>query len=211
MKQHSKRPLNKPVLIGLFLTACALAHSCATESALFGNLAATSSFSAPSGALANRAMQVGFINNTPFRAIFTFGAYNPLDEETIPSSFGQLRLEGNSSSPQAAQPCRKTFAVGGEELVRLIELNRENPGINITDERALVRGVNFSSAPLGDPLEAEPTEGTAQQLVVTAGNDFTCERTDIRQTIGTGLLLFTFEQDAAAPGGFRIDFTFIAP
>ena len=88
--------------------------------------------------------------------------------------------------------------------------NRQSPLINITDERALVTGVNFSSAPAGDPLAAEPTEGTAEPKDVLNGVDFTCIRTDIRQTTGTGLLIFTFEQDASAPGGFRIDFSFFA-
>jgi len=60
-------------------------------------------------------------------------------------------------------------------------------------------GSNFSGAPLGDPLEAAATEGTSQGLTLQAGVDFNCE----------GLVLLTFEQDATAPGGFRIDFTFV--
>ncbi|MFQ5411738.1 MAG: hypothetical protein ACE5EC_05555 [Phycisphaerae bacterium] len=43
------------------------------------------------------------------------------------------------------------------------------------------------------------------------GIDFTCERIDIRDSTGSGLLIFTFEQDPAAPGGFRIDYQFIQP
>ena len=189
------------------LTALA---SC-TTTALFNNLAPTSNFITPAGQPAPRTIQVGFINNTPFRAIFTFGAYVPLDNQTLPTNFGQLRLEGNTASGQIAQPCNKAFSVGGAELIRLIEENRNAPVINnnLTDEEALVTGVNFSGAPLGDPLEAFPTEGTAEGTVRLAGVDFTCERTDIRQVTGTGLLIFTFEQDAMSPGGFRIDFTFI--
>jgi hypothetical protein len=182
-----------------------------TTTALLNLPAATSDFAPGVGLPTPRAVQVGFINNTPFRAILTFGAYDPSDQETLPTVFSPLRLEGNSSSPQAAQPCRQAFSVGGAELIRLITENEADPSINVTDPRALIRGVNFSGAPLGDPLEAEPTEGTAEGLVLLSGVDFTCARTNIRQTTGTGLLLFTFEQDAAAPGGFRIDFTFVSP
>lgn len=197
------------------LAACvvglATAAASCSPTALPANFAATANFVPPAGQLAPRTIQVGFINNTPFRAIFTFGAYDPNDNQTVPVNFGQLRLEGNSASAQIAQPCQKAFAVGGSELIRLIELNRNSPQINITDEEALVTGVNFSGAPLGDPLEAAPTEGAADGLVRLAGVDFTCQRTDIRQATGTGLLIFTFEQDPASPGGFRIDYTFIAP
>jgi hypothetical protein len=182
-----------------------------TTTALLSLPAATSDFAPGVGLPTPRVIQVGFINNTPFRAIFTFGAYDQYDQESLPTVFGQLRLEGNSSSAQVAQPCRQAFSVGGAELIRLINENDADPSINVTDPHALIRGVNFSGAPLGDPLEAEPTEGTAEGLVLLSGVDFTCERTNIRQTTGTGLLLFTFEQDPAAPGGFRIDFSFIQP
>src|SRR5438034_458452 len=70
-------------------------------------------FVSPSGLAVPRTVQVGFINNTPFRAIFTFGAYDQLNKDTVPTGFGQLRLEGNTASAQIAQPCRKTFSVGG--------------------------------------------------------------------------------------------------
>lgn len=181
-----------------------------TPSALSNVFAPASDF-VVGGQITPRVIQVGFVNNTPFRAIFTFGGFDQLNQETIPVGFGQLRLEGNSASAQIAQPCRQTFSVGGAELIRLLELNENDPTINIADPRALVNGVNFSGAPLGDPLEAEPTEGTAVGSNVLSGVDFTCARTDIRETTGTGLLIFTFEQDATAPGGFRIDFSFFQP
>ena len=155
-------------------------------------------------------VQVAFINNTPFRAIFSFGGYNSLDQETRPTTSRQLRLEGNATSADFNQPCLQVFSVGGDELIRLIREFEADPNVNVTDQRALVNGVNFSGAPLGDPLEAEPTEGTALGSVVLSGVDFNCERTDILEITGASLLLFTFEQDAAAPGGFRIDVSFFA-
>jgi hypothetical protein len=186
----------------------AVTISC-TPTALSALLSPRSNF-APNAQLVSRAMQVAFINNTPFRAIFSFGAYNPLDQETVPTSSRQLRLEGNTASQQFAQPCQQAFSVGGDELIRLIRDNEPRPSVNVTDPRAVVNGVNFSGAPLGDPLEAEPTEGTALGSVVFSGVDFNCERTDILDPGGATLLLFTFEQDATAPGGFRIDFSFLA-
>lgn len=185
------------------------AFACAPN-ALFNDLAARADFGAQ-GVPVPRAIQVGFINNTAFRAIFTAGGYDQLNNDTLPSNFVQIRLEANTTTAQVAQPCRATYSVGGAELIRLIELNRNSPAINITDDAALITGVNFSSAPLGDPLEAEPTEGTAVGRDSVLGVDFTCARTDIRQVTGTGLLLYTFEQDAMSPGGFRVDFSFITP
>jgi len=158
-----------------------------------------------------RTLLVGFINNTPFRAIFTFGTYDQLNKNALPTGFGQLRVEGNTASAQISQPCRKTFSLGGAELIQLIEVNKDSPLITITDPAALVVGVNFSSAPAGDPLAAEPTEGTAEPVVLLNGVAFTCLRTNIRETTGTGLLLFTFEQDASAPGGFVANFSFVEP
>lgn len=192
-----------------FTVVSALLAACSCNIAALNNVTAPSTDFAPGGQLVPRAIQVGFVNNTNARAIFTFGSYDPLDQETVPTNFGQLRLEANSSSAQVAQPCRRTFAVGGAELIRLLNENDRNPAIDITDERALVTGVNFSTAPLGDPLEAEPTEGTSLGREVLLGVDFTCDRNSIDDQTGTGLLIFTFEEDAGAPGGFRIDFQFI--
>jgi hypothetical protein len=195
--------------LGIVCTAFLIASCNAT--ALLNLAAPASNFTAGAIAPTARTIQVGFINNTPYRAIFTYGAYDQLDKETLPTGFGQLRLEGNTASAQVAQPCRSTFSVGGDELIRLLNENEQEPSITISDPRALVRGIYFSSAPLGDPLEAEPTEGTAEGLVVLNGVDFSCRRENIRDTTGSGLLLVTFEVDPGTAGGFRIDFSFVAP
>ncbi len=207
--QREKRPIMRALVT--LLSCCILAPLATCTPDALGPLASPTADFAPGGQIVERAILVGFVNNTNFRAIFTYGAYNPLDKDTIPTNFGQLRLEANTSSAQIAQPCRATFSVGGDELIRLVNLHEGNPNITITDDRALVRGVYFSGAPLGDPLAAEPTEGTAAGSVGLVGVDFTCNRPDIADPIGTGLLIYTFEQDAAAPGGFRIDYSFIQP
>lgn len=136
---------------------------------------------------------LGFVNNTPFRANFTFGSYDPTDQATVPV-FSQIRIEGNTSAAQQTQACRRTFSLGGAELERLIRFQK----LQVNDAPVLHEDVFFSSAPAADPLAAAPTEGTAQQRVLLDGVDFTC----------SGLLMFVFVQDAGAPGGFRIDYTF---
>ncbi|MFQ5501924.1 MAG: hypothetical protein ACE5EQ_06435 [Phycisphaerae bacterium] len=206
---NKRRPIISPLTSVILLLLVGPIASC-TTGVPATLTAATSDFGA-GGQLVPRAIQVAFINNTNFRAIFSFGSYNPLNQDTLPTNSQQLRLEGNTASPQIAQPCRRVFSVGGDELIRLIKENERDPAINVTDPRALVRGVNFSAAPLGDPLEAEPTEGTALGMVRNVGIDFTCDRSDIRDVTGSGLLIFTFEQDPAAPGGFRIDYQFVMP
>lgn len=205
-----QRPINSRQWVLCLTGLLGLVSSC-TQSALLNAWAPGSNLAAGTGLPTPRAIQVGFINNTPFRAIFTYGAYDQDDKTSLPTGFGQLRLEGNTSSAQVAQPCRKTFSLGGDELIRLITENEKDPNLVVNDPRALVRGVNFSNAPANDPLAAEPTEGTAQGKIVLNGVDFDCIRTDIRQTTGSGLLLFTFVQDASAPGGFRVDFSFVPP
>lgn len=199
---------NSSILLSGVVVA-AMSASCNIQA--LNNITSPSTDFGLGGQLVPRTILIGFVNNTNARAIFSFGSYDSLDQETVPTNFGQLRLEAMSSSAQIPQPCRRIFSVGGSELIRLVNENSSNPAINITDPRALIQGVNFSTAPLGDPLEAEPTEGTAVGRDMGLGVDFTCSRTDILDQTGTGLLIFTFEEDAGAPGGFRIDFQFVDP
>ncbi len=141
-------------------------------------------------------IQIGFVNNTPFRANFTFGGYDPLDKATVPV-FGQLRVEGNTTAATQTQACRRVFSIGGAELIRLITVQN----LTVNDAPVLHQNIYFSSAPANDPLSAEPTEGYALQQVEQDGIEYQC----------AGVLTFAFVQDAAAPGGFRTDFTFIEP
>lgn len=206
--KFGSRVIKLAVYSGLSISILA-SITCSTD--VVGNLSSATSDFGQLGQPIPRVLRIGFINNTNFRAIFTFGAYDQLDQATVPTNLGQVRLEASTSSPTFTQPCRRTFSVGGAELIRLVKENQNAPQVNITDERALIDGVNFSGAPLGDPLEAEPTEGRAVGSVRLVGVDYSCARTDIRETTGTGLLLFTFEQDADSPGGFRIDYQFVEP
>jgi len=184
-------------LFPIVTVALLAAMSSCTATALLNLTAPTGTFVGPNGQVVPRNLRVSFINNTPFRAVFTFGSYDPLDKDTSPTNFGQLRLESGATSAVQNQPCRKVFSVGGEELIRLIQVRK----LTVNDEHALVDGTNFSGAPLGDPLEAVATEGTAVGRIDRAGVDYDCE----------SVIVYTFEQDATAPGGFRIDANVVKP
>jgi hypothetical protein len=140
-----------------------------------------------------------FINNTPFRASFSFGAFDSLDRQPPGAvSFQQLLLEANTSNAPVTLPCRRDVAIGTQELLdRALDTNATS-GANFNRDAFLV-GVAFSSAPIGSPGAALPTDGTAKDRNVRLGVDYTCE----------DQLIFTFEVDDTAPGGFRIDFNVI--
>lgn len=140
-----------------------------------------------------------FINNTPFRASFSFGAFDSLDREPPGAvNFQQLLLEANTSNAPVTLPCRRDVAIGTQELLdRAIDTNATS--IANFNRDAFLVGVAFSSAPAGTPGSALPTDGTARDRDVRLGVDYSCE----------DQLIFTFEVDDTAPGGFRIDFSVI--
>jgi len=135
-------------------------------------------------------ISIALVNKTPYRAVFTIGAFDPFDQNTIPD-FQQFRLEGDSVD-FFQNDCRRAVAVGSQRLIDLIN----DSGQNVADADALVVGVNFSGAAANDPEAAQPTEGTAESIEVFHGVDYPCG----------ALLIFTFVQDADAPGGFKVEF-----
>ena len=148
-------------------------------------------------------VDVAFINNTPFRAIFTFGTYNNTDQFAQP--FGQQftasgnTLEGDSVANIVGLPCNRVFSIGDSELLRLLA---ENPAAGqVLDEQALVDGVAFSSAALGDPDAGVATEGFAPAVRALLGVDFPCG----------SILIIRFEEDAIGQAPFRADFEVIPP
>jgi len=137
---------------------------------------------------------VGFSNKTPYRAVFTVGAYDDLNQFSIPE-FQQFRIEGNQTAGPIFLNCRRVVSVGGATLLALID----QAEAAIPDRDAFVETVNFSSAPANSALAAAPTEGTAEPQIRRLGDDFPCG----------GYCIFTFEADPSAPGGFRIDYALI--
>jgi hypothetical protein len=142
------------------------------------------------------------VNNTPFRALFTAGAYDDLDQKTQPTiqQAGNdpdgTTLEGNSSTPVLTAPCSRVFAIGTQQLLFFVEENLAEDAFN---PDLLVPGVFFSSGELGTEEGGTATEGVAEPLEVRLGADFPCN----------GLLVIRLEFDDDGPNGFRIDFEVI--
>ena len=144
--------------------------------------------------------QVLFINNTPYRAVFTFGAYDDWDQNTQPQlfSFGpnDRNLEGGQSSAILSVPCARVYSIGGDTMRRLAQ---ENLAEDAVSSEALVPGVFFSSAALGEENEALPTEGEAAPLDLWLGSDFPCN----------SLIVFRFEVNDVGEDAFRVDYEVI--
>lgn len=138
------------------------------------------------------------INNTPYRAIFTAGAYDDLDRNTEPQiqQFGNdpygTTLEGESTSSLVQPNCARVFAIGTGELLSVVERNLPEDGV---DPDALVNGVYFSSGELGSAEGAQPDRGGAPPFEARLGVDFACN----------SLLIIRLEIDDVGPDPFRID------
>lgn len=144
--------------------------------------------------------RVLFINNTPFRAIFLFGAFDDLDQNTQPSvtqfNSQNILLEGNTESAVANINCARVFSVGGEGLIFRI---RENLPDGTVPEALLFEGVKFSSAPVGDEDADAATEGVAAPLDARIGVDFECN----------SLLVYRLEINDLGPEPFTVQLTAI--
>ncbi len=149
-------------------------------------------------------VRIAFINNTPYRAIFTYGTYNNTNQADQPdvgqfvASDGATTLEGNSIAAIVTLSCDRVFSIGDSELLRLIA---ENVDDETLDEEALVQGVAFSSAELGDEMAGVATEGFAEQVRALLGVDFPCG----------SILVVRFEIDEFGPAPFKADFEVIPP
>ncbi len=160
-------------------------------------------------------VQVIFINNTPFRVIFTYGLYDPQDKDIGPvfgqffaSSTASLRLEGNSDSGVITQmtgpsgtvtsPCCRMFSIGGDELIDRIKAAHLDVGASA---EALNPGIAFSDKPLDDPAAGQPTAGLAPPVLTNQGSQFPCD----------GLLIYTFTPDSTQSSGVRVDLQGIPP
>jgi hypothetical protein len=146
--------------------------------------------------------EVVFINNTPFRAIFTFGAYDQLDRNTQPalrqfsSASATLNLEGNTQSDTLQVRCSRVYAIGTEGLITRVEANLDPASYDLD---ALVEGVRFSSAAVGDEMADEATEGMAAAHEARIGADFECG----------ALLIYRLEVNDAGPEPFAVELTVI--
>ncbi|UCC31962.1 MAG: hypothetical protein JSU86_06720 [Phycisphaerales bacterium] len=152
------------------------------------------------------AVRVLFINNTPHRAVFTFGSYDQADQFSQPdfaqfglSEFGAT-LEGDSSSQIISIECARVFSIGGPGLLTLIEQNLSEAAL---DDDAFVEGVEFfsisSDGADGDDSGDPVNEGSAPPFEALLGVDFPCN----------ALLIVRFEFDDLGHDPFRVDFELI--
>ncbi|MCH8806298.1 MAG: hypothetical protein IH986_09450 [Planctomycetes bacterium] len=139
-----------------------------------------------------------FVNNTRFRASFSFGTFDALDRSPGNVGFEQMRLEaGLSASPTVAQ-CARNAVIGTQEFIDRV-LATDSDQTDDFDADAFSTVVHFSSAPADSATAGLPDIGTATGLELLLGVDFSCD----------DRIVFTFEEDPDAPGGFRIDFVVI--
>ncbi len=142
---------------------------------------------------------VQFINNTPFRAVFSFATYDALDRDPPgPMDFRQQAVEGNTSTAPANLACGRNLGIGTQAMINRATLVGEPSQAGFNGQQFNVV-VNFSAAAAGTSAANLPTAGTAEGREVRLGVDYSCG----------DLAIFTFEQDANAPGGFRIDYNLI--
>lgn len=151
-------------------------------------------------------IRVIFENNTPFRAIFTFGTLDNTDQRSIPAFFqfspdsafvalnAPTTLEGFTNSSVIELPCARAFSVGSRSLINLIEKN-PGPRPDDIDVAALVDGVGFSDAALTSDEQATPNQGFARGFEALLGVDFNCG----------SLLHITLEFNDVGADNFRVD------
>lgn len=143
-------------------------------------------------------VQVLFINNTPHRAVFTYGTFDQTDqfaephfEQFEPGEFDRT-LEGDSQSGIRTLTCGRVFSIGSEALQDAMRLNL--PEDDYSDE-ALVDGAEFLD--IDDDTDSEPSPaGAAPAFEALLGVDFACG----------SLLILRLEFNDAGPSAFRIDF-----
>lgn len=148
-----------------------------------------------------------FVNNTPYRAIFTVATFNHFDQNSIPHNPQQFAngqngtqdLEGNTAVGPITFQCDRALSIGGIQMLERLTDSTED--LTTLNEDALMPGAGFSAAAVGDALGTLPTEGTAEPVDILQGAEFQCE----------SLIVVTFSEDANAPGGFSISYDVILP
>jgi hypothetical protein len=146
--------------------------------------------------------EVVFINNTPYRAIFTFGDYDNLDRDTVPnllqfsSDSDTLSLEGNSETSIELVRCARVYAIGTPGLIARV---RANVNEDDFEEAALVPGVYFSDEDTDHEFADAPTRGRAAPHEAFIGSNFECG----------AMLIYRFEFNDAGPEEFVVEMTVI--
>ncbi len=155
------------------------------QTASFGPSGSNAQAGASIGSGARGTFGVLIENNTPFRALFTVGAYDDTDDNSTPVFFqyspesrfidsaSTATLEGNDHSGIITLACARVFSIGSRSLIDLINRNPGSRADNI-DEAALIDGVGFASADASSEEAAVPNEGFASSFEAFLGVDFNC-------------------------------------
>ena len=143
-------------------------------------------------------INVQFVNDTPYRAIFTIGAWDAWENEGA-ITIQQRRIGGNTTPAAFTMPCTRNLAIGTENMVERVLVTKTDQTTTNFDPEAFDVVVRFSRGAEGTPTAGLPTEGTAGGIELLLGVDYSCADT----------IVFTFVQDPDAPGGFRIDRTVV--
>jgi hypothetical protein len=150
-------------------------------------------------------VRVLFINNTPHRAVFTFGTFDQTDQDSRPV-FGQFgpndfdtTLDGNDESEILSLDCGRVFGIGSPGLLAFIA---DHLGDATVIEEALIDGIAFYSVAPEEEPDADDEAvmvGAAPAFEALLGIDFPCN----------SLLIVRLEFDDPATDRFRVDFELI--
>lgn len=156
-------------------------------------------------------VEVVFANETPYRAIFTFGIYDPQNQNSVPQ-FGQFAVDPQQDETAfnrglAADTvtqrgsvlfnCGRVLSLGGQEMLDRIREAEASPFNNAPlIEAAMRTGIYFTSAPLDDPDAngVERYDVRADPVNSLVGVNFSCD----------SLLIYTLELDPEDAGRVRI-------
>lgn len=172
------------------------------QTASFGPSGSNATAGAAVGSGQRGTFDVVVENNTPYRAIFTYGVFDNTDTESAPAFFqyspdstrrpprAQSSLEANETSPVISLPCARVFSIGSSGLIGRIMENETGA----FDETALLDGVGFASQAIDGDDPTEPDRGFAPAFEALLGADFNCG----------SLLHITLEFDDVADAPFRV-------
>lgn len=142
-------------------------------------------------------VSVLIINNTPYRALLTLGAYDEMDRNPPGAAqTQQQRIEANTAISPLTVACRRNTAINTARLIRRLQDTSATANL---DADLLDTVIRFSAAPSDSPAADLPTAGTAAPIEVLLGVDYTCG----------DQLIFTLSEDPNSAGGFRVDYSVI--
>jgi len=188
--------------VGLVVALLLLSSGCTADTFLNQTASRGGELAGGSGNI-----DVIFINNTPHRAVFTYGTYNNTDQFAVPAArqfvgdAGGATLEGDTFAEAVVLPCDRVFSIGDSELLRLIQENMDEATLETLDPDVLVEGMAFSSAALGEEHAGLATEGFAPAVRALLGVDFPCG----------SVVIIRLEIADVGPAPFRADFEIIPP